>query len=233
MTNKQYKRWKGFAKRMARTCFWGHRRPTSRWIVEVVDAWFGSFDDEVDIFTVKDWDHSGPYKDHRREYHKSYCACAGRFDTGKINPDCPECHGTGIHRDFQTGPLVCDVVTEFLGSYRCNDRCKRCRHRIWCRRFECALCERDCICDNIEHAIYEQWDEQWGGPVRCCIRAGLDFASAPSAGVLGFTAGDLRRMYPRGVPKWVMPPGERLHYWLSDKVNGTFAELPDSAGIVL
>lgn len=28
-------------------------------------------------------------------------------------------------------------------------------------------------------------------------------AVAPSAGVLGFTAGDLRRMYPEGVPNWV------------------------------
>lgn len=75
--------------------------------------------------------------------------------------------------------------------------------------------------------------ERWMGPATCCIRAGLDMASEPSAGVVGFTAGDLRRMYPEGVPEWIFPPGERLHYWLTDKLNGTFAELPDDAGIVL
>ncbi len=85
----------------------------------------------------------------------------------------------------------------------------------------------------MDELYYDQWDEQYGGPVRCCIRAGLDMASAPSAGVVGFTAGDLRRMFPEGVPEWVFPPNERLHYWLSDKVNGTFAELADDAGIVL
>ena len=39
--------------------------------------------------------------------------------------------------------------------------------------------------------------------VSCCIRAGLDIACEPSAGVIGFTVGDLRRMYPRRLPKWV------------------------------
>lgn len=75
--------------------------------------------------------------------------------------------------------------------------------------------------------------EKWMGPARCCVRAGLDMACEPSAGVVGFTAGDIRRMYPDGVPDWVFPPGERLHYWLSDEINGTFAELPDDAGVVL
>lgn len=234
MTSEQYERWRDFAQRMARTCFWGHRRPTSRWIVEMVDKWFSRFDDADDVFTIVDWDHSGPYEDGRRQTWKTYCCCDGRSKTGNINPQCPECRGSGVHFDFATGPLVCDYVTCFSYSYRCSDRCKRCRHRAWCRRCECAACERDCVCDDIEMAIYEQWDDQWGGPVRCCIRAGLDFASSPSAGVIGFTAGDLRAMWPaEGVPEWVMPPNERLHYWLSDQLNGTFAELPDTAGIVL
>lgn len=48
-------------------------------------------------------------------------------------------------------------------------------------------------------------------PVHCCVRAGLDIASSPSAGVAGFTAGDIRRMYPEGVPDWVkeaLGPGD-------------------------
>lgn len=40
--------------------------------------------------------------------------------------------------------------------------------------------------------------------VSCCIRAGLDCASSPSGGVLGFTVGDLRAMYPEGLPDWVI-----------------------------
>lgn len=37
----------------------------------------------------------------------------------------------------------------------------------------------------------------------CCIRAGMDLASAPSAGVLGFTVGDFRRMYDGKIPLWL------------------------------
>jgi hypothetical protein len=81
--------------------------------------------------------------------------------------------------------------------------------------------------------IYDEVRETWFGPVRCCIRAGLDCASAPSAGVVGFTAGDLRAMYPEGVPEWVMPSDERLMYWFSNRQNGYFRDLPDSAGVVL
>jgi hypothetical protein len=40
-------------------------------------------------------------------------------------------------------------------------------------------------------------------PISCCIRAGLDVAVSPSAGVCGYTAGDIRKMYPEGVPEWV------------------------------
>lgn len=50
---------------------------------------------------------------------------------------------------------------------------------------------------------YEPFGNRFLKQVQCCIRAGLDMASAPSAGVLGFTVGDLRRMYPLGLPSWV------------------------------
>ena len=50
---------------------------------------------------------------------------------------------------------------------------------------------------------FEEAIDRWFGPVKCCVRAGLDLASAPSAGVVGFTIGDLRRMYPEGIPDWI------------------------------
>ena len=56
---------------------------------------------------------------------------------------------------------------------------------------------------DMESAKWERRRDQWCDPPRCCIRAGLDLAVAPSAGVLGFTAGDIRRMYPEGVPDWI------------------------------
>ena len=59
--------------------------------------------------------------------------------------------------------------------------------------------------------------------VSCCIRAGLDRASSPSGGVLGFTVGDLRRMYPEGLPDWVIEGYE----------PPITNETPDEAGVWL
>lgn len=50
---------------------------------------------------------------------------------------------------------------------------------------------------------YERWRERWTDALCCCVRAGMDLASEPSMGVVGFTVGDLKRMYPRGIPKWI------------------------------
>lgn len=73
-----------------------------------------------------------------------------------------------------------------------------------------------------------QWEEQWGDPIRCCIRAGLDMASAPSMGVVGFTVGDLRAMYPEGLPSW-------LDAGFTDPSGATvtLSSLPNSAGVWL
>ena len=59
--------------------------------------------------------------------------------------------------------------------------------------------------------------------VSCCIRAGLDMASEPSAGVVGFTVGDLRRMYPFGLPAWVA-----IHF-----TTPITADVDDAAGVWL
>ena len=71
----------------------------------------------------------------------------------------------------------------------------------------------------------------------------MDCAYSPSMGVIGFTAGDIRRMYPEGVPDWVkgdkpwdtipikaiipgvgFVPGEAVE-------NGTFEEIEDDRPI--
>ena len=67
------------------------------------------------------------------------------------------------------------------------------------------------VCDEVSEFLYNRkpaYDDHnntWGIRVRCCIRAGLDLASAPSAGVVGFEIQDLARMYrgQKNIPEWV------------------------------
>ena len=78
-----------------------------------------------------------------------------------------------------------------------------------------AMCVGSHVSDCAEYFVPDYWsmpdterahekaEERFVNPVHICVRAGLDLAVAESAGVLGYTAGDLRRMYPEGVPDWV------------------------------
>ncbi len=222
MTSEQHEHWKDFALRMARTCYAAHRRPSCEWILDRVESYFEWFGPD-DVAVIRDWDHSDDYPEkHGREYHLSWCGCNGfrHAHNGEPRHDCSECHGSGLHHALFSGPLVCDTVAELLDdespSFYFDD-------------------DERAENEARELAAYEQWDEQWGGPVCCCIRAGLDMACSPSMGVMGFTAGDIRRMYPEGVPEWIFKPDEKLVYSFTDPVveNGTFAELPDSAGVLL
>lgn len=84
--------------------------------------------------------------------------------------------------------------------------------------------------------IYKGWQGQdmedfweyrrkliWTSPVSCCVHAGLDVVAEPSAGVVGFDVGDLRRMYPEGLPDWVAA-------WFTDPIT---ADTPDAQGVWL
>ncbi|MEM9645418.1 MAG: hypothetical protein AAF989_10515, partial [Planctomycetota bacterium] len=138
--------------------------------------------------------------------------------------------------DQDSFPL-CDAISQWTDYLYPVARCTACSHddceRKWPHyKSECQKCNRKCQCDDVWYLAREKFDEQWLGPIRCCIRAGIDMACEPSAGVVGFTAGHIRRMYPEGIPEWLFPPDERLYYWLTDKQNGTFADLPDAAGVV-
>lgn len=67
------------------------------------------------------------------------------------------------------------------------------------------------LCDEVKRYIWEQQDygrlsehSVLATKMQCCVRAGADVAVAPSAGVLGWTAGDLSAMWaPRPLPQWV------------------------------
>lgn len=58
--------------------------------------------------------------------------------------------------------------------------------------------------------------------IRCCLRAALDVAAEPSAGVMGFDVGTIRRMYDGQVPDWI----DALY-------EGQLATAPNDAGVWL
>lgn len=152
---------------------WKGRRNPGRKWIE--EAVLDVFDsiDAQDLPLIRDWDNSDNYP----EGHP-WC----RVDR----------YGHSAHP-----PYMCDLLTEWRWDYaRANaqmpaklaDRIERAKDRD----------EYD-LADDLER----EWVDHWGGPVSSCVRAGLDVAVSMSAGVLGFTAGDVRHMYPEGVPDWI------------------------------
>lgn len=66
---------------------------------------------------------------------------------------------------------------------------------MWDNRFEREVEDRK---GNIEVVR-----GSFGTMIICCVRAGFDVAVAPSGGVLGYTVGDVRRIFDGEVPHWV------------------------------
>lgn len=132
-----------------------------------------------------------------------------------------------------------------IRSWDDTDRCEVCaaalvearRTQNW-RKVNTCPCDRTLVCDVVACLVqdrnpceynddvldggyqYRQWDELWGERVRCCIRAGLDLASEPSAGVLGFEICDLRRMYRGNIPAWINDGR-----WVNDKGEQDYPDL--------
>jgi hypothetical protein len=68
------------------------------------------------------------------------------------------------------------------------------------------------LCDVVSDYLWEngledergEYPSRTGAAVTACVRAGIDLASKPSAGVVGwFTVGDLRRVTGKPLPEWV------------------------------
>lgn len=106
------------------------------------------------------------------------------------------------------GDYVCDMVTEWDESWN---------PYYWA-----------------QDARTKRWDDRWGTRIRCCLRAGLDMACEPSMGVVGFTAGDLRRMYRGAVPAWISDGWQTGGFFSGNRgVPIAFAEIPDTDGVLL
>ena len=71
------------------------------------------------------------------------------------------------------------------------------------------VCDRmnDWLYDNghlhYHHLTNNEKGNKFSNQVSSCVRAGFDLAVAPSAGVIGFNVGDLRRACSGRIPNWV------------------------------
>ena len=200
MTQQQYDRWLDFAVRMARACY--PKKPRSKY--QPSSAWIeaavAEFIGEID---------------------KDDICTIRSWDDSDPYPEGHTYHGEDRYGHKHRGPCIADMMSTFAwDGFSDIPLPKRVAKKLDDLSWGCLGEEAD--------AIREKWGGRWYDQVRCCVRAGLDFACDPSGGVLGFTAGDLRKMYPEGVPDWVSGGDERWKYAMSDEVNGRFADMADA-----
>ena len=202
MSPEQYDRWKDFAIRAARTWFRRSRRPDTKWIVAAVEDFFDCLPDE-DVVCYRNWDRSEAYPEgHKHHRVERWCRCDCRYQVGSempyVMPGCKQCCGKGKFPVYAHPYGIGDTYTEWETGYihlddtllnqREDDRLDSLRQRGKYTKAD---------------ALHKAITERYSNPVCCCIRAGMDVASEQSGGVLGYTAGDIRRMYPKGVPDWI------------------------------
>lgn len=97
---------------------------------------------------------------------------------------------------------IAKEVESFFKAMDCNETWKE----IEC--WDCADCS-----ESVDNSFdeYRKWNEKNGEydenrffvQITCSIRAAFDIAVKQSGGVVGFTAGDIRRIWGGDVPDWV------------------------------
>lgn len=169
----KFNRWHNFSLRMAKTCYGKRKSPSFTWIMETLDQCFEHIKTEG-VNCFKSWDNTLPYpKNH---------SCYG-FWNGKPNKP------SGLGDWFQ------EVI----------------EYEVWVQfRYFATTKEVKQLDKWNDKADFDKYDElkekivsRVCEPVHCCLRAGLDLVGEQSGGVLGFTVGDLKRMYPEGIPEWI------------------------------
>ena len=100
--------------------------------------------------------------------------------------------------------VVCnglDTVDDWDSSVRINERLyyesagTRVDDFLWQHRYEF---ERE-----YRNGEVELMRGRFGDMLSACVRAGFDMAVAPSAGVIGFTVGNLRDVFDGNIPDWI------------------------------
>ena len=201
MTQVANERWIDFSTRIARACYADNEQPSLKWILDSLECIFTEIKDDLSLYTS--WDDTEPYpKDH--EYYNS-----------KDPTDRPLLLSSLISEGIE------DEIYARIHRHS-TEKESRVLEKLLERR------DKDRWLEAYNH-LKNQIVHRWSSPVHCCLRAGIDVAKSPSAGVVGFVVGDLKKMYPEGIPDWICDK------W-TDKRTGLQADLnalPDDLEIVL
>ena len=104
--------------------------------------------------------------------------------------DCIEwvvCNGLETVEDWDAAVYENGQLVEYSASTRVDDY-------LWDNRYEF---ERE-----NKHGV-EVVRGRFGDMLTSCVRAGFDMAVSPSAGVVGFTVGNLRDIFDGAIPDWI------------------------------
>lgn len=121
------------------------------------------------------------------EFEQDAIECVRNWDRCDEYPaGNPSCKIDGYY--WHKGERVACMAKPLCVGDMCRSLDDRWIRNYWSLRYECQ---------------FERAERQWCDPPVICIRSGLDVACEPSAGVLGYTVGTLRKMWPEGLPDWV------------------------------
>lgn len=167
--------WIDFSTRMAKACYADSEQPNLEWILDTLECIFTEIKDDLSLYTS--WDTTESYQ----EGHKYYDS----YDSKNRPPLLSALIFEGIENEIYARIHIHSTEKE-----------SRVLEKLWERRNKDKWLE---AYDNLR----EQIVDRWSSPVHCCLRAGIDLAKSPSVGVVGFTVGDLKKMYPEGIPDWL------------------------------
>lgn len=175
----QYKNWCDFSLRMAEHADFGLRRrgPSRQQIVETVHDVLSHFEDPRAHGPIVDWDSCDPFRGPNGGYNE----IVGDYVASMCDDEMP--YFEGLIRQREDDRLF-DART---GDDDEDDEDEPDEEMI----------------ERRAAAARRQWERQFWSPISCSVRAGLDMATRIGGGVIGFTVGDLRRMYPQGLPRFV------------------------------
>lgn len=193
MNDDKFNRWHDFSLRMAKTCYRQRKSPSFTWTLATLDQCFEHIKDEG-VGCFVSWDNTLPYPENH--------SCYGSYNEKPNKP-------SGL------GDWFMEVV----------------EGEVWSTPHDFATTkESDRLDKYNDKGAFDKYDElkekivsRVCEPIHCCLRAGLDLVGEQSGGVLGFTVGDLKRMYaPDPIPDWI-----------TNKFSEDFAQAKDEQGVWL
>lgn len=174
------KTWKDFALRMARVVYANNKRPSSAWIEARINDFFDWYED--DLVNADSWDQGPVYVCDLMTSFEDEFIPHGVYTAGHDLLDADFESRAALHLGLKEGEWSDDASR--LAEKLADEAARR--------------------VDAVNEQAQEQWENQWGGPARFCVRSGIDLVGyCVGYGTLGATMGDLRAMYPEGLPDFV------------------------------